>query len=369
MTRKYPLLLATVLTLMVGCGGSGSATDRQQEANPHPQGNRVLGLDVKQVPAVTYAAAYQQAMDLGVGEVSLALDWESLEPTAGNYDDSLVDTIEAFYPTQPADLTLVLRPLDTPGPRLPADLAGLPFDDPAVIAAFENFLAHLHSRLPKLNASGRLKWIHIGNEIDAELGSDALRWAQWESFFRAARNRIRSLWGIGVEVGSIVQFGALKEPSTRAAYLGFLPELDGAVINYYPLAADFGMRPVSDVAGDFELIVSSIAGKPIWIQECGYASSPVNRSNETRQADFISAVFDAWDRHRDRIELIDFAWQYDVSEAQADQWVLDYGMAGQPYENEFKHYLWSLGLSHHDTTEKLALQRLRDELGARSWQR
>jgi hypothetical protein len=40
-------------------------------------------------------------------------------------------------------------------------------------------------------------------------------------------------------------------------------------------------------------------------------------------------------------------------------------MSGQPSEKEFRHCLWSLGLRNHDSTEKLALQRLRNELMAR----
>jgi hypothetical protein len=60
-------------------------------------------------------------------------------------------------------------------------------------------------------------------------------------------------------------------------------------------------------------------------------------------------------------------WQYDVSDATASQWVIDYGLSGQPYENEFKQYLLTLGLSHNDGTEKPALQRLRDELQSRAW--
>ncbi len=71
----------------------------------------------------------------------------------------------------------------------------------------------------------------------------------------------------------------------------------------------------------------------------------------------------------DRISLIDFAWQYDVSQATVDQWVIDFGMTGQPNENAFKQYLWTLGLSNYDGSEKLALQRLRDELQARAWVR
>ncbi len=326
----------------------------------------MLGFDVKEIPSVTYNSAYQEAMALGVREVSVSLDWAILEPTLGNYDDTLPDLIESYYPIQTADITLVLRPLDTPGPSLPSGLAGN-FDDLAVILAYENFLTNLHSRLTNLNASGKLKWIHVGNEIDADLGTDAVKWAQWQTFFVAIKAKIESLWGAQIEVSSIVQFNALNDAAKRALYLNLLPELDSAVLTYYPLNADFTMRSPTTVAADFEIMVNTIIGKDILLQECGYPASALNNSSEVLQADFISSVFGAWDTFSDRIKLIDIAWQYDVSEAEVDQWVIDFGMSGQPNEDKFKQYLWTLGLSNYDSTEKLALQRLRDELQARSW--
>jgi hypothetical protein len=168
-------------------------------------------------------------------------------------------------------------------------------------------------------------------------------------------------------VSSIIQFNALNDANVRAQYLNFLPNLDSAALTYYPLNADFTVRPTSDIASDFDFLVNTIPGKPIILQECGYPSSTVDNSSETQQADFISAVFKAWDTHLDRIALVDLTWQYDVSDATASQWVIDYGLSGQPYENEFKQYLLTLGLSHNDGTEKPALQRLRDELQSRAW--
>jgi len=34
--------------------------------------------------------------------------------------------------------------------------------------------------------------------------------------------------------------------------------------------------------------------------------------------------------YRDSIKLIDYTWLHDVSEAQADAWVIEYGVGGQP---------------------------------------
>lgn len=363
---KRSALLAIVSILLLGCGGSGESGT--STATPPVQGSRILGLDVKEIPSVTYATAYDQAMTIGAREVSVSLDWSLLEPSVGAYDNTLAGIIDTFYPVQTGDLTLVLRPLDTPGPSLPAELVGLDYDDPAVIAAFENFLTNLHAQLPTLNASGKLKWIHIGNEIDAYLGNTATRWQQWQRFFQAAKAKVRSLWGTGVEVSSIVQFSVLNDTSKKALYLYLLPELDNAVFTYYPLNADFTVRPVSTVVSDFALMAKEIPGKSIFLQECGYPSSSVNNSGETLQADFISAVFEAWDNNINRIRLIDLTWQYDVSTTTVDQWVIDFGMTGNPNEAAFRAYLGTLGLSNYDSTEKVAMQRLRKELQARKWQ-
>jgi len=325
-------------------------------------------MDVKEIPSVTYAMAYSQAVSLGVREVSVSLDWSSLEPTAGNYDNSLLAIMDAFYPLQVGDLALVLRPLDTSGPSIPAGLVGLAYDDQRVIDAFGMFLVNLHSNLSTLNASGKLKWIHIGNEIDAYLGKDAARWAQWKTFFQAAKAKVRSLWGASVQVSSIVQFSVLNDSEKYALYLSLLPALDNAVFTYYPLNADFTVRPISTVASDFATMVNKIPGKTILLQECGYPSGFLNSSSEAQQADFITAVFDTWDNHIDRIRLIDLAWQYDVSATTVDQWVMDYGMSGSPNEGAFRAYLGTLGLGRYDGTEKPAMQRLRDELRARNWE-
>lgn len=189
MISKY-IALILLVTLLPGCGGGGgSNTTGDAILQPPVQGTRILGMDVKEIPSVTYAVAYEQAMTMGVREVSVSLDWSSLEPSVGNYDNMYPAIIDTFYPVQTGDLTLIMRPLDTPGPSVPADLAGLPYDDSAMISAFENFLTNIHAQLPTLNASGKLKRIHVGNEIDAYLGTDAVRWRSGRLFFRQPKQK------------------------------------------------------------------------------------------------------------------------------------------------------------------------------------
>ncbi len=377
MLQKGFILIA-LLIFVAGCGGGGNSAPNSNSnsgstGNPTPppsspsQDSRVLGMAVTSVPSVTYDSAYAQAINMGVREVSVSLDWASLEPTLGNYNNTLPAIIEAYYPVQQAKLTLVLRPLDTPGQSMPAELVGKPYDDAAVIKAFDNFLTNLHGQLTTLNASGKLKWIYVGNEIDSYLGSDTKKWAQWTTFFNAAKAKIKSLWGSSVTVSSIVQFSTLVNTAKRAEYLKLLPKLDSAVLTYYPLKSDFTVQPTSQIATDFTLMTTTISTKNIILQECGYPSGITNNSSDALQAEFITAVFNAWDSHRTRISLVDFSWQYDISEATADAWVILYGMSGQTNAAEFKSYLWTLGLNHYDSTPKPAFGQLKKELALRGW--
>jgi len=288
--------------------------------------------------------------------------------TDGEFDDQVVESIEQFLPHRNEVVEIFIALSQYLDHEEVATKLHRFFEGIYEYTTRPETVTNLHAHLPTLNASGKLKWIHIGNEIDAYLGNDTARWAQWQTFFQAAKVKVRSLWGTGVSVSSIVQFSVLNDMNKKALYLNLLPDLDNAVLTYYPLNADFTVRPVSTVAIDFALMVNEIPDKNILLQECGYPSSSVNSSSETQQADFISAVFEAWDNNINRIRFIDLAWQYDVSSTTVDQWVIDFSMSGNPDESAFRAYLSTLGLSNYDSTEKAAMQRLRKELQARRWQ-
>lgn len=243
-----------------------------------------------------------------------------------------------------------------------------PFDQ-ETIDAFASFLTNLHSSLPTLNASGQIETIAIGNEINAWLGSDATKWQQWTTFFDAAKARVKQLWGRNVNVTATIQFDALLNPAIRTQVLSFAPHMDEISLTYYPLNSDFTVKePSQVVATDFQLMVNRFPGQIINLQECGFPSSMNNNSSEAKQAEFVTEVFKAWDTHRNSIQLIDFTWLHDVSDATAAGWVDDYGMTGDPNADRFRTYLGSLGLRALDGTKKLAFSSLQDELQKRNWQ-
>ena len=127
------------------------------------------------------------------------------------------------------------------------------------------------------------------------------------------------------------------------------------------------MRPTADVARDLVRLATLFPDHPIRLQECGYASGAGCGGSEAAQADFVSAVFDAWDQLADRLVHVDFTWQHDVSTTTVDGWVTAYGMSGHPHEDAFRAYLATLGLHHHDGSAKPAWDRLTVEAAARGW--
>jgi glycosyl hydrolase family 53 len=352
-------IFSAIIFILVAC--SSSSPNTPQTSVP-TIGDRIVGIDINR--GDNFDSLFQSGISAGMKEVKLSLDWNVIEPVSGTYDNSLLQIVNSYYPAQPTRLSLIIRPINTGSLTLPAGLSGN-FDDPNVISAFNNLLTYIHSQLPALNASNKILSIHIGNEIDAYLNTDATRWAQWNAFFSAAKNQVNTLWGNNIKVSSIIQFNTLKDDTKKTLYTTLLPQLDVAAITYYPLASDFTMRPVSDINDDFATMSNAITTKDIYLTECGYSSQLLSNSNETQQAEFITQVFLAWDKYKNSIKLINFTWIEDIGDAQAEIYIDEYGMRGNPNESQFKAYLAGLGLKNFDATNKLAFTQLKKEIANR----
>jgi len=72
----------------------------------------------------------------------------------------LLAIANAYYPASDTSLAVTLAPIDTNQLRVPADLAGLAFDDPRMIERFNRALEQALSRVPDTQVSV----LAIGNE-------------------------------------------------------------------------------------------------------------------------------------------------------------------------------------------------------------
>jgi len=345
--------------ILLNSCGSGSTAGAIQ---PTLKGARTFAIDVKEGSGETYDAAFTIAQNLGVSDVQLSMDWDLIETSAG-FDFTIPDIAELYYPKKQMPVTLVFRPIDTGRRTVPSDLTSKAFDDAQMISRFQAFLTAIKGRLKKTQVAR----IEIGNEVDAWLGTDKTKWASWTTFYRQVSATAHTLWGASMPVGCTVQYTGLTQPSTSDLAKTLNSYTDFVAVNYYPLNPNFTVRPTTVIDSDFQILVNHYPTRPIVFQECGYPSSAACMSTPDAQSAFITAVFRAWDKHAKAIVHIDFAWLTDVSSTTLDQWVVTYGMTGNPSLPAFRGYLGSLGLRDPMGKAKPALTQLSTELSRRAW--
>lgn len=352
MRASLPALL--LLATLAACGGGGF-----DNRVPEPRGARSFGLAVGPAEDGDYDGAFDKAVAIGMNVTSLSLGWDEIEVSPGVFDNPFLAIAEAYYPPNGIGVVLALSPIDTNVLRVPADLVGLPFDDPAVIARFDALIDWVFTQIPTLD----LPALSIGNEVDAWLGTDATLWAQYHAFFTAVRAHVLSVRP-GLNVGVKATFRGL----TGAAQT-FLADLDADAdsifATYYPLATDFTVLPTTAVRADLDDLCALYPGRAIELLEFGAPSSALLVSSEAVQALFVEALFGAWDAHASQIPLVVFDWQTDVSPAQLSQFEAYYGIS----DPNFLAYLGTLGLRTWpgSGTDKLGWTTLATELLIRGW--
>lgn len=324
-----------------------------------PRGDRMLGIDVGEAEGETYDQAFQLARQAGMQFTSLSLAWDDLEPRPGEYsaDPNFLAIANQYYPAQDVPLALTIAPIDTNRTRVPADLREAAFDDPEVIARFERLLDYVFSQIPDVE----LAVLAIGNEVDATLGADAAGWARYQTFYESTAAYARRLRP-GVPVGVKVTMAGLTGESRELAR-ALNARSDMILVTYYPLQADFGVRPADVVPGDLAALTALYPDRPIGVLEAGYPSSEELESSQAQQAEFVRQIIHAWDVQAGQVAMLNFTWLTDVPRASVEAWSEYYGLD----DRRFAAYLATLGLRGADGEPKPAFEVLAAEAHSRGW--
>lgn len=361
------LVLAIMLMVMISACEETvveQASPTVQAALPMPskEADRILGLDLSLPDDGDFDRAFNMAYELGVREFSLSLGWDDLETSPGEFSPApnwLAIANQYYGKVEGVVLSLMIGPIDTNIDRMPSDLKGRDFDDPQVIHRFQVLLDYVFTQIPDLELSS----LSIGNEIDAFLGASADRWGQYQTFYQAAVEYARGLRP-GLLVGAKAQYsGLLGDAQTYLQALNAASDV--ILVTYYPLNDDFTVREPGTVSEDFNVLTTAYDNRVIHILEAGYPTSEVLNSSEAKQAQFIRAVFEAWDTHASQIRVVSFTWLTDLSTNAVRDLEDYYGFSAR----NFAEFLRTLGLRTYEGggVDKQGFQVLLEEAGRRGW--
>ena len=365
---KYPLLLPLLLVILIfvllGCqeesGPTGQAPIEyriQTPESPIAKGGRLLAVGPTESDR-GFDASFAEVRKVGTQFVELNLSWQDFEPSPGTYQDfdNILSAISVFG-TGDIQVAFSLANINTVQRTEPDYLADKSFDDPEYVQAFTNLVDYIMTNKAE-NVS--VAYISIGNEVDIYLNGDD--WAAYRTFLAQSIAHIQQHYpGIPVSTKVTVMDGLLGPK--QAQVLDLLALTDVAMLNYYPQNTSFQVLGPNIVDIHLEQI-TRLVQKPIYFTELGYQSgSEYAGSSEAQQAEFYHNFFQRWDDYLDQIKLVNIVWLHDVAPEQVTAWQSYYGIN----EPAFAEYLGTLGVRHHDHTDKPAWQQILTDAKARGW--
>ena len=338
--------------------------EESQSSEIHLTGNniennsRLLGMAINVIPNSDYLSSVVEIKKIGVNFTPLTLFWDEIESSPNQYNDDMLELINAYFPSADMGLVLVINPIDTGKSRVVSDLLDKPLDDPQIISRFNKMIDHVYEKIP----DEKLTALVIGNEIDGYLGQHN-KWKEYEKFYSKVTEHIKNKerWK-DVPIGTKVMFhGVVEKYSEEIRTINKYSDV--VMVTYYPLNPDFTFRDPTDIHTDMDLVIKQADGKPIFFMEMGYSSGSIVNSSPDKQREFVTEVFKAWDSNAEHVVAINFVWMHDISDSGLLYYADYYGIS----DPVFSDYLGTLGLKHHDGKPKLAWITLKEESAKRGW--
>jgi hypothetical protein len=311
---------------------------------PAPKGDRILAIDVSGRQAELIDPVFVSQYFAGIQSIQLMLDWTDIEIAPGVYDAPYLKALNDYYSAFGIAINLTIRPVDAGHKNVPPDLLGVPFDDPRMIFRFFRVLDYVFSQLPTVTLTS----LGIGNEVDEYLRYFPGELTAYKQFYDWSNYYAKQLRP-GIKIGVSANLGALLSP--RYSELAWLNQYsDVLMVLYYPMnvawSAETGeislfeVRAPSEVGPDVDRLSGLFPGIHMQFKEAGYPTCGVCGSSEELQRQFISAMFSAWDAHRDQIDLVTFFRYSDFSPDEIDHYADYY----RSQSVQFRSFLGTLGL-------------------------
>ena len=272
-----PVAFAASLLASSAILAAGPVTPRADTPRP------LLGLAIefaKTPPADVEQRALAEVRRAGVNLFALSISWAEMEPAPGKYSVAKITRTARLLRQSGATLHLDLPLVAGRDRSLPADIAGLAFDDPRLSLRLGKLLEALEPALADVST------ISLGYEADAYFADKPVELKAYRSLFDGAVEFLGKLaprLRVGVTTSAPTESAAPEVAAQlhqRSPVLFYL---------YSPFVRDkpYVHRDPAALEADWKRLLDSARDRPIAFPEVSYSSAAENGSSPGRQAEFV----------------------------------------------------------------------------------
>lgn len=258
--------------------------------------------------------------------------WADLERVQGVYTTDELDF--EMQQTAPLRVALVLRIVTAGSRNMPAAYTGLAWDSPQMIDRVSRLIEAIAPVV------GQRPWSYaVGNEIDTYFASRPQEIAAYARMLQQIKPRVQALHPGALFTTS---FSAEAAPQLRTLYAPIEATLDIVSFMYYPLTADYTVRPPSVVPGELRALADAAAPKRLYLQEIGYPTSTLLGSSPDAQAEFVRLAFETI-RSLGPARVLGATYLF---QADFPEWIVEMvaGAYNAGSHQRFREYIRTLGL-------------------------
>lgn len=302
----------------------GDPDDSSKFATPTvlPKGAREFSIGVWKDGA-EWSIPERNLQELGVGLLAVELDWNRMETENGIYDGpdmGILRSAITFCRDHSLDLVLTLHTmrgneLVVPDElRLALSYQVIPWTDEFVKT---RFLALLNTVLAEMG-SVNLASLQLASNVQAfRPDSEAqIFWPSYKAFLDDVKSFLDANCPAPVPLGLRVSSEAWSSDialSASARETLLAQEFVG--IDYRPTDAEGGLIEPVTVVNQLSSLLNGDNETDFRIFSLGYPSSPETFSSQTKQSQFVQAVFEVWDAFAQRLPYMGFRSARDSGES------------------------------------------------------
>ena len=328
-----------------GHGHGGGAGGGSGGVGPDPATEPVLvgvtvsatGTDGNPPSAADQLLAELTAFAAGVRVMSVDVRWNDIDPTSVS---ALQDKV-AGYLGRGLQVVVNVLVVDGVASHQPTGLGG--WDDSASVDALQQSLDLVVDQL-----DGQLHAVVLGRRVDSYIDAHPSEGAGLGNLLASGVDQLAAsgvLRGVGLSYAGV---------QSSSAHRALLRHGDVVALAYLPGLSQTTIPTDTSAANDLDAMIGLAGGRPIHLQQVGYASSPALGSSASLQQAQLDSFVSALDSRRHAFPLVVVHQLHDIDQLSCEALLDDLGLLA---DDPFGAYMCSTGLRDSDDGAKEAWTR------------